>query len=128
MQYAEGEFARRLYRCKGVLAVGSVFAQRTVTVMTIGVSWQCRTCCNMKSLSKLLAVPNTLWCYNVFVVPVELIAKVQAIVAAHELCMASIVVEQTAEEAAAVVLNAVVENILRVGSPIEYLLDLHAAG
>ena len=38
------------------------------------------------------------------------------------------VFEQTAEEAAAVKLNAVIENILRVGSPIEYLLDLHAAG
>ena len=38
------------------------------------------------------------------------------------------VFEQTAEEAAAVRLNAVIENILRVGSPIEYLLDLHAAG
>ena len=82
----------------------------------------------MKSLSELLAVPNTLWCYNVFVAPVELVAKVQAVVAAHELCVASTVIEQTAEEAAAVVLNAVVENILRVCSPIEYLLDLHAAG
>ena len=83
---------------------------------------------SMKSLSELLAVPNTLWCYNVFVAPAELFAKVQAVVAAHELCVASRVVEQTAEEVAAVVLNAVVENILRVGSPIEYLLDLHAAG
>ena len=83
---------------------------------------------SMKSLSELLAVPNTLWCYSVFVAPVELVAKVQAIVAAHELCVANRVVEQTAEEAAAVVLNAVVENILLVGSPIEYLLDLHAAG
>ena len=82
----------------------------------------------MKSLSELLAVPNTLWCYNVFVLPAELVAKVQEVVAAHKLCVASKVVEQTAEEAAAVVLNAVVENILRVGSPIEYLLDLHAAG
>ena len=82
----------------------------------------------MKLLSELLAVPNTWWYYNVFVAPVELIAKVQAIVATHELCVASRVMEQTAEEAAAVVLNAVVENILRVGSPIEYLLDLHAAG
>ena len=83
---------------------------------------------SMKSLSELLAVPNTLWCYNVFVAPAELVAKVQAVVAAHKLCVASKVVEQTAEEAAAVVLNTVVENILRVGSPIEYLLDLHAAG
>ena len=82
----------------------------------------------MKSLSELLAVPNTLWCYNVFVAPAELVVKVQVVVAAHKLCVASKVVEQTAEEAAAVVLNAVVENILRVGSPIEYLLDLHAAG
>ena len=82
----------------------------------------------MKSLSELLAVPNTLWCYNVFVAPAELVAKVQAIVDAHKLCVASKVVEQTAEEAVAVVLNAVVENILHVGSPIEYLLDLHAAG
>ena len=82
----------------------------------------------MKSLSELLAVPNTLWCYNVFVAPAELVTKVQAVVAAHKLCVANKVVEQTAEEAAAVVLNAVVENILRVGSPIEYLLDLHAAG
>ena len=63
-----------------------------------------------------------------FVAPVELVAKVQAVVVAHELCVAIRVVEQTAEEAAAVVLNTVVENILRVGSPIEYLLDLHAAG
>ena len=83
---------------------------------------------SVKLLSELLAVPNTLWCYTVFVAPAELVAKVQAIVAAHKLCMASRVVEQTAEEAMAVVLNAVVENILRVGSPIEYLLDLHAAG
>ena len=83
---------------------------------------------SMKSLSELLAVPNTLWCYNVFVAPAGLVAKVQAVVATHKLCVASKVVEQTAEEAAAVVLNAVVENILRVGSPIEYLLDLHAAG
>ena len=83
---------------------------------------------SMKSLSELLAVPNTLWYYNVFGAPAELVAKVQAVVAAHKLCVASKVVEQTAEEAAAVVLNAVVENILRVGSPIEYLLDLHAAG
>ena len=83
---------------------------------------------SMKSLSELLAVPNTLWCYNVFVAPAELVAKVQAVVAAHKLCVASRVVEQTAEEAVAVVLNAVVENILRVGSPFEYLLDLHAAG
>ena len=82
----------------------------------------------MKSLSELLAVPNTLWCYNVFVAPAELVAKAQAIVAANELCVASNIVEQTAEEAVAVVFNAVVENILRVGSPIEYLLDLHAAG
>ena len=82
----------------------------------------------MKSLSELLAVPNTLWCCTVFVAPVELVTKVQAIVAEHELCVASRVVEQTAEEAAALVLNAVVENILRVGSPIENLLDLHAAG
>ena len=82
----------------------------------------------MNSLSELLAVPNTLWCYNVFVAPAGLVAKVQAVVAAHKLCVASKVVEQTAEEAAAVVLNAVVENILCVGSPIEYLLDLHAAG
>ena len=82
----------------------------------------------MKSLSELLAVPNTLWCYNVFVAPVELVTKVQAVVAAHELCLASRVVKQTAEEAVAVVLNAVVENILRIGSPIEYLLDLHAGG
>ena len=79
-------------------------------------------------LSELLAVPNILWCYTVFVAPAELVAKVQAVVATHELCMASRVVEQAAEEAAAVILNAVVENILRVGSPIEYLLDLHAAG
>ena len=71
-------------------------------------------------------MPNTLWCYTV--APAELVAKVQAVVAAHELCMAIRVVEQTAEEAAAVVLNAVLENILGVGSPIEYLLDLHAAG
>ena len=63
-----------------------------------------------------------------FVAPVEFVAKVQAIVVVYELCMASRVVEQTTEEVAAVVLNAVVENILRVGSPIEYLLDLHAAG
>ena len=83
---------------------------------------------SMKSLSELLAVPNTLWCSNVFVAPAELFAKVQAVVAANKLCVANKVVEQTAEEAAAVVLNAVVENILRVGSPIEYLLDLHAAG
>ena len=83
---------------------------------------------SMKSLSELLAVPNTLWCYNVFVAPAGLVAKVQAVVDAHKLCVASKVVEQAAEEAAAVVLNAVVENILRVGSPIEYLLDLHAAG
>ena len=82
----------------------------------------------MKPLSELLAVPNTLWCNNVFVAPAELVAKVQAIVVAHELCMASRAVEQTAEEAVAVVLNAMVENILRVGSPIEYLLDLHSAG
>ena len=82
----------------------------------------------MKSLSELLAVPNTLWCYNVFVAPAELVAKVQAAVAAHELCMAIRVMEQTAEETVAVVLNAAVEDILRVGSPIEYLLDLHAAG
>ena len=82
----------------------------------------------MKSLSELLAVPNTLWYYNVFVAPAGVVAKVQAVVATHKLCVASKVVEQTAEEAAAVVLNAVVENILRVGSPIEYLLDLHAAG
>ena len=65
----------------------------------------------MKSLSELLAVPNTLWCYNVFVAPAELVAKVQAVVDAHKLCVASKVVEQTAEEAATVVLNAVVENI-----------------
>ena len=83
---------------------------------------------SIKSLSELLAVPNTLWCYNVFVVPAELVAKVQVIVAAHELCVASRVIEQTAEETAAVLLNTVVENILRVGSPIEYLLDLRAAG
>ena len=83
---------------------------------------------SMKSLSELLAVTNTLSCYNVFVEPAELVTKVQAVVAAHELCVASRVMEQTAEEAAAVMLNAVVENILRVGSPIEYLLDLHAAG
>ena len=82
----------------------------------------------MKLLSELLAVPNTLWCYNVFVAPAELVTKVQAVVAAHELCMAIRVVEQTVEEAVAVVLNAVVENILRAGSPIEYLLDLHAVG
>ena len=82
----------------------------------------------MKSLSELLAVPNTLWCYNVFVAPVGLVAKVQAVVDAHKLCVASRVMEQTTEEAAAVVLHAVVENILHVGSPIEYLLDLHAAG
>ena len=43
----------------------------------------------MKSLSELLAVPNTLWCYNVFVAPAELVIKVQAVVAAHELCVAS---------------------------------------
>ena len=73
-------------------------------------------------------MPNTLWCYNVFVAPAELVAKVQAVVDAYKLCVASKVVEQTAEEAAAVVLSTVVENILRVGSPIEYLLDLHAAG
>ena len=72
-------------------------------------------------------MPNTLWCYNVFLAPAELVANVQAVVAAHKLCVASKVVEQTAEEAAAVMLNVVVENILRVGSPIEYLLDLHAA-
>ena len=83
---------------------------------------------SMKLLSELLAVPNTLWFYNVFDAPAELVAKVQAVVAAHELCMASRVMEQTAEEAVAVVLNAEVENILLVGSPIEYLLDLHAAG
>ena len=83
---------------------------------------------SVKSLSELLAVPKTLWCYTVFVAPVELVAKVQVVVAAHELCMASRVVEHTAEKAAAVVLNAVVENNLCVGSPIEYLLDLHAAG
>ena len=82
----------------------------------------------MKSLSELLAVPNTLWCYNVFVVPAGLVTKVQAVVATHELCVARRVLEQTAEDAAAVVLNAVVENILRVGSPIEYLLDFHSAG
>ena len=82
----------------------------------------------MKLLSELLAVPNTLWCYAVFVAPAELVTKMQAVVATHKLCVASKVMEQTAEEAAAVVLNAVVENILRVGSPIEYLLDLHAAG
>ena len=73
-------------------------------------------------------MPNTLWCYTVFVAPAELVAKVQAIVAAHELCMASSVIEQTTEEAAGVVFNAVVESILRVGSPFEYLLDLHAEG
>ena len=73
-------------------------------------------------------MPNTLCCYTVFVAPAELVTKVQAVVATHELYMASRVVEQTEEEAAAVVLNAVVENILRVGSPIEYLLYLHAAG
>ena len=73
-------------------------------------------------------MPNTLWYYTAFVAPAELVAKVQAVVAAHELCMSSRVVEQTTEEAAAVILNAVVESILRVGSPIEYLLDLHAAG
>ena len=83
---------------------------------------------SMKSLSELLAVPNTLWCYMVFVTPAELVANVQVIVAAHELCMASKVVEQPAEQAAAVVLNTVIENILHVGSPFEYLLDLHAAG
>ena len=82
----------------------------------------------MKLLSELLAVPNILWCCKVFVAPAELVAKVQAVVAAHKLCVASKVVEQTAEEAAAVVLNAVVENSLCVGSPIEYLLDLLAAG
>ena len=82
----------------------------------------------MKALSELLAVHNTLWCYNVFVAPAELVAKVQAVVATYELCVASRVMEQTKEEAAAVALNAVVENILPVGSPIEYLLDLHAAG
>ena len=82
----------------------------------------------MKSFSELLAVPNTLWCYNVFVAPAELVAKVQAVVDAHKLCVASKVMEQTAEEAAAVVLNAVVENILHVGLPIEYLLNLHVAG
>ena len=35
---------------------------------------------SMKSLSELLAVPNTLWCYNVFVAPAELVVKVQAVV------------------------------------------------
>ena len=83
---------------------------------------------SMKSLSELLAVPNTLWCYTVFVAPVELVTKMQVVVAANKLCVASMVMEQTAEAAAAVVLNAMVENILCVGSPIEYLLDLHAAG
>ena len=63
-----------------------------------------------------------------FVAPAELVAKVQTIVAAHKLCVVSKVVVQTAEEAVAMTLNAVVENTLRVGSPIEYLLDLHAAG
>ena len=83
---------------------------------------------SVKLLSELLAVPNSLWYYTMFVAPVELVAKVQAIVATHKLCVASKVIEQTAEEAAAVVLNVVVENILHFGSPIEYLLDLHAAG
>ena len=44
---------------------------------------------SVKLLSELFAVPNTLWCYTVFVVQVELVVKVQAIVAAHKLCMAS---------------------------------------
>ena len=73
-------------------------------------------------------MPNAFWCYMVFVAPAELVAKVHTIVTTHELCVASRVVEQTAEGAAAVVLNAVVENILHFGSPIGYLLDLHPAG
>ena len=73
-------------------------------------------------------MPNTLWCYSVFVAPAELVAKVQAVVATHELCMASRVVEQTAEEYSAITLTAVVEDILHIGLPIEYLLNLHTAG
>ena len=54
--------------------------------------------------------------------------KVKDMVAAHHLCCANMVVEESEEETAAVTLNAVIESILRVGSPIEYLLDLHATG
>ena len=75
-----------------------------------------------EELQGLITLANTLYLYSMWLVPVHLRAAVQQVVDQASMCVGNWVVSTSVQDAEQLV-QPCVQGILRIGSPVEYLLE-----
>ena len=77
-------------------------------------------------MEELITLPKTLLYYNVFVVPLSLVERIRLIIRESSNYGANVVVSTEEAELADSMLSGVIDEVLRVGSPVEFILTLHS--
>lgn len=73
------------------------------------------------ALEGLITLPDSLFLYNVWIVPRALLDTVQSRLEHAENCLGNIVVAKERSEAHEVMVSKLTATILKVGSPVEYI-------
>ena len=83
---------------------------------------------NLQQLREILSLPTMLMYFNVFVVPQMLVAACTKLVRDSKLCLSNRVVVQHDVADVTAELDDAIDNVLAVGSPLEYVMNLHSTG
>ena len=82
----------------------------------------------LEQLMELDEMKDTMFCFNLFVVPAELLTAVERWVQNSANCVVNTVYLQQEIAEGELLLDAMVQDMVKVGTPLEYILSLDAKG